>query len=134
MKFNLSFKANIGYAVEREKSKIGIRGLQEIREELNCPGLSAELVLETINERTYDVVTEVSEDYAGRSGRFEENNSFNVPVKTGFLSSFLRRKTKTIRSESDDSIKCAFFIYETDTDEILEAWEGAGFPSPWDEE
>lgn len=116
-----------GSAIEMEKEPIGLKALDEFREVFSDKVILIENLPE-FGERFWNYLeAPIVEQLARESGQFQNAREIKVRVKSGGLNQYCHR---TPARKPDGSYHYPVICR---TEQVLDAWEKAGFPTIWEE-
>jgi hypothetical protein len=84
-----------------------------------------------ISEIKEDPVIQINEELARKSGRFITDAMVTCEVTAGYLSRFVFKETWKRRKPETGEIVITGLRYTWREEEILAAWEAAGYPLKW---
>lgn len=124
-------KNNRAVALSRVVSS-GLSELDSLRKYMERYNLEVESMREIVEEKECDVLVEVDEAYARKTGRFELSGNVRVEVPDGALNDFTERmvRFRAVGSEKN-KVEC-WRERVVNKKHLLENWEKAGFPLIWE--
>jgi len=135
VKFQVSFTVRGGsFAISVQPRDLGLNALDKARRATGVPQLPAERVNDMVPHRLLDPRIEVGEGLARRSGHFCDSWLVKVVVPARGLNRFVHMKPVVFRDETTGEITKVGWEWNFQPQDIIEAWEEAGFPLEWDPE
>jgi len=136
MEFTVKFisesrNSEIHHAINAIPMDIGIRGVNQIREELNLKSFPLDRVSSMTKPYLQkDPSIVVEEEIARESELFETKNTIHVSVPPNALNEYVYIKTESSKDSTGD-IKNAYLKYHVYYNRILGEWREAGYPLKW---
>lgn len=124
------FSQGLNKAIAFDEKRPGLRHLDKARAETGL-NLHPEVVYSYINRFSQDPWIEVSEHFARKSGHFEDQCEVQVTCPKGMLNAFTKEVLDVRTNKDTGEVRRIEVLYEVQTQEILKAWEEAGFPLEW---
>ena len=135
MKFKLKFYNDEDYIVSTSSAGIGIKQVDQIRNEVGAPNLKLEKINDTAScIVTANVTVDVTEEIARRSGLFLETALVDVNVNYHFLNKFYIIDYDVKKNDETGEVEEVRAVWKLNEKALLMAWEDAGFPSKWEDE
>jgi len=134
MNFFVDFRAKTSLVLnsdELKQDQIGLDGLKFIRDTLDLPNLSYQLVNDTRGRVCRsEFKTEINEAQAAISGLYATTNTVFVLI-TGTLNPFIKDRVETQTEPKNGQVLSARIARVVDENDLFAAWEAAGFPTEW---
>ena len=110
--------------------EVGLDAVNRIREYLNIPSLSLDLIEDTYDKRRSSLLI-VPEAIACESGLFKTRHEITVYTPVNDLEQFSIEKFEVKRNESTGEILKVKPYYITDNDAYIEFWKNNFFFTKW---
>jgi len=134
MNFFVDFRAKTSLVLnsdELKQDQIGLDGLKFIRDTLDLPNLSYQLVNDWRGRVCRpEFKMEINEAQASLSGLYATTNTVFVLI-TGTLNPFIKDRVETETEPKNGQILSARIARVVDEKDLFTAWEAAGFPTEW---
>lgn len=133
MEFLVKFSSHIGYVISTNSTEsVGLKDLDAAREKIGV-NIPAKLLIGRKRGLEKDPFGTISEEFARISGKFDSENSITVRCKPAFLNEFVHEEFLVSRNSETDEIQKVEVVRTFNFQEILQAWQYAGFPIKWEE-
>lgn len=130
MKLKVKFVGgSSNYAISFEERLVGLNKVEAVREELGLR-LPLNLFNSAIWKFQKDPEITIPEELAVESGHFGETPSIEVEVPPKYLNDYTSEENE-IERDADGRVIFVGYYHEITEENILRAWEYAGFPLKW---
>ena len=114
--------------------KVGIKQVDFAREQLCLPELSSKIISDNDISFVENLLIDIPEEMARKSGHFSETTYIHVYVPEKYLNRFMKIEIKDTQIPETGEITNVKFKFVPDKNEIMNWWENAGFPLDVEEE
>ena len=134
VEFNPKISSNMAdYAMCMPQKTIGLDAIDKIREGLDVPKLHPDKIHYTIYFRYANPVIKISEETARESKHFKAVGKICVVTRPRLLNPFVHEQIIADKDPETGEVMAARIEYAINEEEVINAWQKAGFPLEWEQ-